>query len=174
MVCQKSQGKNLGFQGENNWRPIVSQQSSLCSSLSSLSVPLVRCTYTCLYKFMHTQVFMNRKAYWKIEKQAAPASTYVVLLIMWSTAFGFPVLCSGKLNQFSLIFKQSCTTNGKHHTHKSQTQSGPLIYLKTWSSAWTLCSPHAEMHANWSLGNSHPGDPEKFKFCPEGESKPSM
>lgn len=154
MVCQKSQGKNLVFQERKGIRRvIVSQQSLSVALFPSLSIPLVRYTHTCLYKFMCTHICMNRKAY-KIEKQVAPVPCQATT---WLTTFGFHVLCLGKTKSVLTGFSNShVPLMGSITTDKSQTQSGPLLYLKTWSSTWTLCCPHAEMHANWSLGNTLP------------------
>lgn len=89
---------------------------------------------------------------------------------MWLTAFGFPVLCSGKTKSVLIGFSNShVLLMGSITTHKSQTQSGPLIYLKIWSRREHYVVHMQRCMPIGPLATLYPGDPEKFKFCPEGE-----
>ena len=119
---------------------------------------------------------MNRKAY-NIEKQVASVQCQAS---MWLIAFRFHVLCLGKPKSVLTGFSNShVLLMGNIITHKSQTQSGPLIYLKTGFSTWRLCCQHNQSMQRGipvgPLATLYPADPEKFKFCLKGEfGKPWM
>ena len=99
-------------------------------------------------------------------KQVAPIQCQAT---MWLTAFGFHVLCLGKTKSVFTGFLKSCTTNREHHNPQKSDSKWPLI--------WRLGPVHGHYVVHMQrcmpigpLATLYPCGPEKFKFCPEGES----